>query len=89
MRAYTVIVHDAKEDDEEETGYWAEVEELPGCFAAGETLEELEVDVREAIETHLEALRELGRPIPRGLECPESKQRRWVIPIPEAKALVD
>ena len=32
---YTVLIHDTEED---ETGYWAEVPELPGCCTQGETL---------------------------------------------------
>ncbi len=39
------IVHDA-----EEGGFWAEVPALPGCFTQGETLPELEANLREAIE---------------------------------------
>ena len=39
------IVHEA-----EEGGFWAEVPSLPGCFTQGETLEELESNVHEAIE---------------------------------------
>jgi predicted RNase H-like HicB family nuclease len=30
--------------------YWAEVEELPGCFASGQTLDELFESLREAID---------------------------------------
>jgi len=44
------IVHSA-----EEGGYWAEVPALPGCFAQGETREELEKNLREAIEGWLTA----------------------------------
>jgi predicted RNase H-like HicB family nuclease len=33
----------------EEGAYWAEVLELPGCFASGETLVELEDALDEAI----------------------------------------
>jgi predicted RNase H-like HicB family nuclease len=39
------IIHDA-----EEGGFWAEVPALPGCFTQGETLPELEANLREAIE---------------------------------------
>ncbi len=39
------IIHDA-----EEGGFWAEVPALPGCFTQGETLPELEINLREAIE---------------------------------------
>ncbi|MBS1715525.1 MAG: type II toxin-antitoxin system HicB family antitoxin [Armatimonadetes bacterium] len=43
-----VLVHKA-----EEGGYWAEVPALPGCFTKGETREEIEFNVREAIEAYL------------------------------------
>ena len=39
------IVHDA-----EEGGFWAEVPALPGCATQGETMDELLVNLREAIE---------------------------------------
>ena len=39
------VIHPA-----EEGGYWAEVPALPGCMTQGETLAELEVNLREAIE---------------------------------------
>ena len=40
-----VIVHDA-----EEGGFWAEVPAIPGCATQGETLEELILNLHEAIE---------------------------------------
>ena len=40
-----VIVHKA-----EEGGFWAEVPSIPGCATQGDTMEEIEVNVREAIE---------------------------------------
>ena len=48
---YTVLVHDTEED---ETGYWAEVLELPGCCTQGETLDEIKVNIQDAIECMLE-----------------------------------
>lgn len=45
------VVHEA-----EEGGYWAEIPALPGCFTEGETLEELEANIREAATGYLEAL---------------------------------
>ena len=44
--------------------YSAYVPDLPGCVAAGDTLEETEQLIREAIVLHLEALQEAGQPIP-------------------------
>ncbi|MBT9133271.1 MAG: hypothetical protein DDT33_01807 [Firmicutes bacterium] len=55
----TVIIHPA-----EEGGYWAEVPVLPGCYSQGETVEETLLNVKEAIEAHLQALKEEGREIP-------------------------
>lgn len=52
-----IVVHEA-----EEGGYWAEVPALPGCLTQGETLEELMVNAREAIEVCLEVLND--RPVP-------------------------
>jgi len=56
---YTVIFHKA-----EDGGYWAEVPALPGCFSQGETIEETIKNIREAIESHIEALKEDGQEIP-------------------------
>jgi predicted RNase H-like HicB family nuclease len=42
------------------TGYSAHVPDLPGCIATGATLEETQQLIREAIEMHLEGLREDG-----------------------------
>jgi len=42
------IVHPA-----EEGGFWAEVPALPGCVTQAETLDELQINLREAIELWL------------------------------------
>ncbi len=44
--------------------YSAYVPDLPGCVATGRTVEETEVEIREAIEFHLAGLREDGLPLP-------------------------
>jgi predicted RNase H-like HicB family nuclease len=44
--------------------YSAYVPELPGFASVGDTLEEVEAETREAIEFHLEGMREDGLPIP-------------------------
>jgi predicted RNase H-like HicB family nuclease len=56
---YLVVIHPA-----EEGGYWAEVPVLPGCFAQGESIEEVLSESREAISSHLEAMREFGEDLP-------------------------
>jgi len=50
MGFFTLLVHEAEEG---EVGYWGEVVELPGCLSQGETLEELRLNIQEAIEAVL------------------------------------
>jgi predicted RNase H-like HicB family nuclease len=58
MNRYTVLF------EQTSTGYSAHVPDLPGCIAAGETLDETRRLIREAIEFHLEGMRLHGEPIP-------------------------
>ncbi|MBK5571900.1 type II toxin-antitoxin system HicB family antitoxin, partial [Ensifer sp. SSB1] len=53
---YLVVVEKGPES------YGAYVPDLPGCVAAGETKEEALSLIREAIEFHLEGLKEEGQP---------------------------
>jgi len=46
------------------TGFGAYVPDLPGCAAVAETEAEVRELIREAIEFHLEGLREEGAEIP-------------------------
>ena len=55
---YTVIV------EEGATSWGAYVPDLPGCIAAGATRDETLELIREAIEFHLEGLKEMGEPVP-------------------------
>ena len=50
----------------EETGksVGAYVPDLPGCVAIGETRDEAKQLIREAIELHIESLREHGEAVP-------------------------
>ena len=47
-----------------QTSFGAHVPDLPGCIAVGETKEEVLTLIREAIEFHIEGLKEDGMPIP-------------------------
>ena len=47
-----------------ETSYGAYVPDLPGCVAAAETREEVVKLIHEAIEQHIQLLREEGIPVP-------------------------
>jgi len=56
---FTVVIQKA-----EEGGFWAEVPALPECYSQGEPVEETLGNIREAIEGHVEALRQEGQGIP-------------------------
>lgn len=47
-----------------ETGYSAYSPDLPGCVSTGATPEETESNMREAIEFHIEGLRQEGEHVP-------------------------
>ena len=44
--------------------YSAYVPDLPGCVATGHTVEEAEREIRDAIEFHIQGLREDGLAVP-------------------------
>lgn len=44
--------------------YGAYAPDLPGCVAVGDTLEETEKNMREAIEMHIQGMLEDSEPIP-------------------------
>jgi len=50
--------------EQAEGNFSAYVPDLPGCIATGATVPEVEAEIREAIEFHLEGMREDGLPIP-------------------------
>ncbi len=55
---YAIVIEKA------ENNYSAYVPDLPGCIATGATVEEVEQQIREAIEFHLDGMREDGEFIP-------------------------
>lgn len=58
MKKYTVVFEQAPNN-------WAAyVPDLPGCVTTGSTLEETRRLITEAIEFHIEGLREDGEPVP-------------------------
>jgi predicted RNase H-like HicB family nuclease len=50
--------------EQAESNWAAYVPDLPGCMTTGKTLEETEINIREAIEGHLRTLRDFGDPVP-------------------------
>lgn len=49
----------------DENGCSAYVPDLPGCVAAGDTLEEVKVLIAEGIEFHIQGIRASGESVPR------------------------
>jgi predicted RNase H-like HicB family nuclease len=70
VREYLVIYEWAGQN------YSAYAPDLPGCVAAGDTLEETEGLMKEAIELYIESLRETGQPVPE----PTTKARPVMVP---------
>ena len=64
---YAIVIEDAGPNES------AYVPDLPGCVATGVTIEDVEREIREAIEFHIEGLREDGSPVP-----PPSSSVRYV-----------
>ncbi len=60
MFKYETIIYWSEED----TAYLAEVPELPGCLAHGDTYESALASVKEAIQLWLDTAAEFGDPIP-------------------------
>jgi predicted RNase H-like HicB family nuclease len=58
MKHYAVVI------EKTGTGFGAYVPDLPGCVSTGRTLQETERNIREAIEFHLDGMREDGDLIP-------------------------
>jgi predicted RNase H-like HicB family nuclease len=56
-------------EGEGKTNYSAYSPDVTGCVAAGETPEECEREMREALAFHLEGLALAGEPIPRPRSC--------------------
>ena len=73
LLSYSVFYEEAPEE-----GYAAFVPALPGCHTQGETLEEAEGNVREAIAVYMESLAAHGDPI---AEEGRSFQGRVAVPV--------
>ena len=58
MTRYAIVI------EQGENNLSAYVPDLPGCITTGRTVEEIERNIREAIELHLDGMREDGEPIP-------------------------
>ena len=59
MIKYLIII------EETETGFSAYSPDLLGCVSTGRTRQEVEMNMKEAIEFHIHGLKEEGYPIPK------------------------
>lgn len=55
---YAVVIEKAG------SNYSAYVPDLPGCIATGKTIAEVEIKIKNAIEFHLEGMKQDGQTIP-------------------------
>jgi predicted RNase H-like HicB family nuclease len=62
MREYTIVIEDAG------SNLSAYVLDFDGCTTTGKTVEEIMVNMREAIESHIELMVEAGESIPEPLD---------------------
>ena len=60
---YAVLIAPLSEEDG--GGFSAVVPDLPGCMSDGDTPEAAIANVRDAIDSWIEAAEELGRPVPK------------------------
>lgn len=58
MKRYLIVI------EQTDTGYSTYSPDLPGCVSTGKTREEAEQNMREAIEFHVDGLREEGITVP-------------------------
>jgi predicted RNase H-like HicB family nuclease len=72
-RRYVILI-----DRTPDGGFGAWAPDLPGCIALGDTVEDTEREMREAIAFHLDGLRSDGEPVP------EPSTLSTVIEIPAA-----
>jgi predicted RNase H-like HicB family nuclease len=60
MNKYEIIIYWSDEDQ----SYIADVPELPGCMAHGDTYESVLTNIKEAMDLWIETAREFNDPIP-------------------------
>ena len=72
---YLVII------EKSETGYGAHSPDLAGCVATGATLDEVETTMREAVEFHIETLKQDGIRVPtvRRRSPPSDQAGKWLL----------
>lgn len=75
QREFTVIF-----EKDRDGGYVASAPTLPGCHSQGESLEEAQRNISEAIELYIESLIAHGEPVPEENQTFQTKVRIPVTP---------
>jgi predicted RNase H-like HicB family nuclease len=70
MKRYLIVI------EQTECGYSTYSPDLPGCVSTGKTREEADRKMHEAVEFHVDGLREEGYPVP------EPQASSWYIELP-------
>jgi predicted RNase H-like HicB family nuclease len=73
-RRYLIVIEGG-----EGMNYSAYAPDVPGCVATGATREECEREMRDALASHVEGLRDVGEPVPapsRACRGPRGRSRR-------------
>ncbi len=58
MKKYLIVI------EQTDGGFSAYSPDLPGCVSTGKTREETELNMREAIQFHIDGLKQEGYPVP-------------------------
>jgi predicted RNase H-like HicB family nuclease len=59
MNEYYIVIEKAADGS-----FSAFVPDLPGCVSCGDTIEELRVNIRQAMSLHIQSLRDHNEPVP-------------------------
>lgn len=82
MLRYPAVVRELEPN--EGGGFLAEIRELPGCIADGETVQEAMDNLKDALAEWLATANKLGRPIPDPPEQGEGYSGKWVQRVPKS-----
>ena len=58
MNKYVILI------EKTDSGYSAHSPDVVGCIATGDTLDEVRAQIKEALEFHIEGLKQEGLPVP-------------------------
>lgn len=69
------------EKEPEDPGYFAYSHALPGCFSNGLTVEETRLNLREAIQLHVQSLLAHGDPVPQNEQLVHVEELTIGVPV--------